>query len=221
MKKIITGFTFLIISLAFIQVAFAQQPSVIWDEATKSWISGPATAPAPAQTNPTAQTQIPQTTTTTPQIIQTVPTTPGNSTVDLGTLMTVITPMLAAISGIFIKNRKDMENKDKELKAEVEKKAEEVRKQTIDEIKAAIVPQLKQIMPVTEQTAKQDVKINQLAEALYEFMGDKTNEIHDKPEIKKQNLIEDVVKSKIIAEQAKNGSGSIVWDDKKKEWVSK
>ena len=91
--------------------------------------------------------------------------------------MTVITPILAGIAGIFVKNRKDMEKKDEEVKAE-----------TIKAIEQAILPKLKQIAPVAEQTAKQDVKISMLAEELYKIMAEKSNEIHDKPEIQQQRL---------------------------------
>jgi hypothetical protein len=179
----------------------AQQASMVWDEATKSWISTPTittTAPQPQQ--------VQQPTT----YIQQQPVTAGQSTVDLGTLMTIITPILAGIAGIFVKNRKDME-----------KKTEETKQETIKTIQEAISPYLKQITPVAEQTAKQSVQLNQLADELYKVMADKANEIHDKPEIKQQTLIEDAVKSKMIAEQTKTPTPSMQWDDVKKEWVSK
>lgn len=192
--------------------AFAQQASMVWDEATKSWVSAPApvVTPTPTQTQQTPQPQVQQLPPQQPQtIIQPQPVTAAQSTVDLGTLMTVITPILAGIAGIFVKNRKDME-----------KKTEETKVETIKTIQEAITPHLKQITPVAEQTAKQDVKIQQLAEEMYKFMAEKANEIHDKPEIKQQTLIEDAVKSKIIAEQTKTAP-SMQWDDVKKEWVSK
>jgi hypothetical protein len=123
--------------------------------------------------------------------------------------MTVITPILAGIAGIFVKNRKDMEKKTEETKAE-----------TIKAIEAAIVPKLKQITPVAEQTAKQSVQLNQLAEELYKLMAEKANDIHDKPEIQQQHLIEDAVRSKMIAEQTKE-MPSMQWDEKTKSWISK
>lgn len=181
-----------------------EQPSVIWDENTKSWVSAPATASVTA-TPTTSTTPAPAPAT----IIQTVPTPAPAAVVDLTTLTAVITPIIAAISGIFIKNRKDMEKNDEKTKEE-----------TIKAIEEAIIPKLKQIVPVAEQTAKQDVKINQLAEELYKIMADKANEIHDKPEIQQQKLLEDAVRSKMIAEQTKT-AGSMYWDDVKKEWVSK
>lgn len=207
-----------------IQPIYAQQASMVWDEATKSWISTPApTTPPPTST--TQQQQIPQQQQQPQTYIQqqpVIPVTAGASTVDLGTLMTIMTPILAGIGGIFIKNKKDMDKKDEEVNKKVEQTAEQVKKQTIEEIKAAILPTLKQITPVAEQTAKQDVKINQLAEELYKLMAEKANDIHDKPEIQQQKLIEDAVRSKIIAEQTKQGQpSSMTWDDKTKSWVSK
>jgi hypothetical protein len=187
----------------------AQQASMVWDEKSKSWVSTPAAATTPAPT-PQIQTQLPQQQPT-QTYIQTQPVTAAQSNVDLGTLMTVITPILAGIAGIFVKNRKDME-----------KKTEETKNETIKTIQEAIAPHLKQITPVAEQTAKQDVKIQQLAEEMYKLMAEKANEIHDKPEIKQQTLIEDAVKSKMIAEQTKTiTTPSMQWDDVKKEWVSK
>jgi hypothetical protein len=189
-----------------VQPIFAQQASMVWDEASKSWVSAPATPTTPT----VPQQQIPQTVYQQPLQQQQVPVvTPGQSTVDLGTLMTVITPILAGIAGIFVKNRKDMEKKDEEVKAD-----------TIKTIQEAIAPKIKQITPVAEQTAKQDVKISQLAEELYKMMAEKSNDIHDKPEIQQQKLIEDTVRSKMIAEQTKD-SASMQWDEKTKSWISK
>jgi hypothetical protein len=192
---------FLILFIVIIvQPIHAQQASMVWDETSKSWISTP-TAPATPTITPQQQPQI---------IQQAVPAvTPAQSTVDLGTLMTVITPILAGIAGIFVKNRKDMEKKTEETKAE-----------TIKAIEAAIVPKLKQITPVAEQTAKQSVQLNQLAEELYKLMAEKANDIHDKPEIQQQHLIEDAVRSKMIAEQTKE-MPSMQWDEKTKSWISK
>ena len=185
----------------------AQQPSMMWDEKTKTWISTPAaataTAPPPVQ-QPATPTAAPPTV-----VQQSIPVTTGSTTVDLGTLVTVITPIIAGIAGVFVKNRKDMEKKDEEVKAE-----------TIKAIEEAIIPKLKQIVPIAEQSAKQDVKISQLAEELYKIMADKANDIHDKPEIQQLRLVEDAAKSKIVAEQAKDSSFT-VWDEKTKSWISK
>jgi hypothetical protein len=197
-----------------------QQPSVVWDEASKSWVSQATTAPPTAPTTQPQQQQYNPPTTVFQQQPTTIPTTAvttSNATVDLGTLATVITPIIAGIAGIFVKQKKDMEKKD-----------EEVKQETIKAIEQAIIPKLKQIVPVAEQTAKQDVKINLLAEELYKIMAEKANDIHDKPEIQQQKLIEDVVRSKMIAEQTKetsssssSSSSSIQWDEKTKSWVSK
>jgi hypothetical protein len=189
-----------------IQPIYAQQASMVWDESSKSWVSTPTAPATPTITTPQPQQQ--------PQIIQqpAIPAavTPAQSTVDLGTLMTVITPILAGIAGVFVKNRKDMEKKTEETKAE-----------TIKAIEAAIVPKLKQITPVAEQTAKQSVQLNQLAEELYKLMAEKANDIHDKPEIQQQHLIEDAVRSKMIAEQTKQETPTMTWDETTKSWISK
>lgn len=199
-----TLFLLLLLLVPATSIIFAQESSITWDENTKSWISTPTPKP------PTPPLAV-QPTPTQTVIQQPVPVvTAGQSTVDLGTLATVITPILAGIAGIFIKNRKDMEKKD-----------EEVKQETIKAIEAAIIPKLKQITPVAEQTAKQSVQLNSLAEELYKVMADKANEIHDKPEIQQQKLIEDVVRSKMIAEQAKQSESSITWDENTKSWVSK
>jgi hypothetical protein len=196
---------FILFVVIIVQPIFAQQASMVWDETSKSWISTPApTTPPPTST--TQQQQTPPPTTIT---IPTTPVATGSTTVDLGTLITVITPILAGIGGLFFKNQKDMDKKD-----------EEVKQETIKAIEQAIIPKLKQIIPVAEQTAKQDVKISMLAEELYKIMADKANEIHDKPEIQQNRLIEDAAKSKIIAEQAKDSS-STFWDEKSKSWVSR
>lgn len=203
--------TLLLLLLQYVDV---NAQSVVWDEASKSWISAPAPTTTPTPTAPQTQQQFIPQTQQTPQpqtIIQPQPVTAAQSTVDLGTLMTVITPILAGIAGVFVKNRKDME-----------KKTEETKQDTIKTIQEAITPHLKQIAPVAEQTAKQDVKISQIAEELYKMMAEKANEIHDKPEIQQQKLIEDTVRSKMIAEQTKTTTvPSLQWDDVKKEWVSK
>jgi hypothetical protein len=197
---------FILFVVILIQPIYAQQASMVWDETSKSWVSTPTAPATPTITTPQPQQQ------QQPQIIQqAVPAvTPAQSTVDLGTLMTVITPILAGIAGVFVKNRKDMEKKTEETKAE-----------TIKAIEAAIVPKLKQITPVAEQTAKQSVQLNQLAEELYKLMAEKADTIHDKPEIQQQHLIEDAVRSKMIAEQTKQEPASMTWDEKTKSWISK
>ena len=129
---IIKYFSILIILLTLIQLVYGQQqqqPSVIWDENTKSWVSVPSssntavTATTPS-TTPQAQTPLPQQVPTLqqqPQIIQTVPTSAGSAPVDLGTLMTVIGPMFAAITAWLAKKQSD----DKKDKARIENEAKE------------------------------------------------------------------------------------------------
>lgn len=219
---------FLIIVLGLPTTTAAMAQSVVWDEASKSWISTPAapattaTAPAPVQQQ---QQPVQQQQYNPPVFQQPIPTqqqvTTSNATVDLGTLAGIITPIIAGIAGIFIKNRKDMEKKD-----------EEVKESTVKMIEDAIIPKLKQIVPVAEQTAKQDVKINEIANLIYNIMGEKANEITNMPEIQQQKLLEDAIRSKIIAEQinkenkpktttSTKSEPSLVWDEVKKEWVSK
>src|SRR5215212_10944230 len=203
----VTIFLLSIIVIVPTTTATAQQASMVWDEASKSWVSAPAPATTPTPTTTIPQQQLPQT------IIQQqpIPVVAGQSTVDLGTLATVITPILAGIAGIFLKTRKDMEKKD-----------EDVKKDTVNAINQALEPKLKQITPVAEQTAKQSVQLNQLAEELYKIMAEKANDIKDKPEIQQQKLLEDQIRSKIIAEQAKeSSSASMVWDETTKSWISK
>src|SRR5215216_2943477 len=116
---------------------------------------------------PTPQQQIPilpgQT------YVQPIPTNAGGSSVDLGTLMTILTPVLGGIAGLFIKNRKDMEKSDKQV--------EQTTKQQIDQVLQKIYPALQQNAAVANQTAKQDVKLNEVTNLLYKIMGDKANEI--------------------------------------------
>jgi gas vesicle protein len=211
----------IVIGGGVLETAIAQQqttqPSVVWDEASKTWVSAATPAPQPVQ--PPQQQYIPPTiqqpTTTT-----TIPITTSNATVDLGTLAGIITPIIGAIAGIFLKTKKDMEKKD-----------EEVKQSTVNMIEQAIIPKLQQIVPVAQQTAKQDTKINDIANLLYSIMGEKANEITNMPEIQQQKLLEDSIRSKIIAEQiskenkpqtTKTSTGpSLVWDEVKKEWVSK
>jgi hypothetical protein len=147
-------------------------------------------APQQQQVIPPSQQYVPQ---PPPTIIQTVPTTAPSATVDLGTLMTVLTPILAGIAGMFFKNRKDMDKKDKEV--------EQKTTSTIDQIVQSIIPMLQQNVKVAKVTANQEVKINEVSNLLYKVMGEKANEIQGLPEIQQVNLLKDAIKSQIIAEQ--------------------
>lgn len=213
LKSFFTAISFLFLFFIIVVTSTAYGQSVVWDENTKSWVST-ATAPTP---QPQQQVQTTQPQTPAPTVIQTVPTTAPNSAVDLGTLATVVTPIIGAIAGIFIKNKKDMEKKD-----------EQVKQTTIDMIQQAVMPTLKQITPVAEQTAKQDIKLKEFGELIYKIMGEEANKISGMPEIQQQKLLEDAVRSKILAEQTykqnnnnTSSTPSMVWDDIKKEWVSK
>jgi hypothetical protein len=181
--------------LVLLQAVDAQQQQ----QSTNPYATTP-TPTNPPQTTTSQQppqTQIPATTTTTTPppatIIQTVPTTAATGTVDLGTLMTVLTPILAGIAGMFLKNRKDMDKKDKEV--------EQKTTGTIDQIIQQIYPLLQQNAQVANVTAKQEVKINEVTNLLYKVMGEeKANEIQGLPEIQQVNLLKDAIKTQILAE---------------------
>ena len=63
-------------------------------------------------------------------------------------------------------------------------------------IEQFVLPALQQNKKFVEHTQGQDVKIEQIAEILYKFMGDKADEIKDKPEVKQKKLIEDAALAK-------------------------
>lgn len=214
---------FVLLTAFFLYYADVSAQSVVWDEKSKSWVST-ATAPAPATTPTPTPTPQPQTTTTAPTVIQTVPTTAPAASVDLGTLAAVLTPIVGAISAFFVKNRKDMEKKDDEV--------EQKSKQFIEQVMGRIYPLLQQNTVIANQTAKQDVKIKEISDLIFKVMGEEANKIQGMPEIKQENMLKDMVMSQISAQQYQhqvnqvptpktNAQPSMVWDDIKKEWVSK
>jgi hypothetical protein len=65
-------------------------------------------------------------------------------------------------------------------------------KNSANMIETFVLPALQQNKKFVEKTEVQDVKIEQIAEALYKFMGpEAANNITDKPEIKQKQLIAD------------------------------
>src|SRR5688572_18923482 len=138
-----------------------------------------------AVTNTTATT-VPAAT-----IIQQVPVPAASGSVDLATLLGVLTPIIAGVAGMFVKQQKDMKKNDQN----VEQKSTGI-------IEQFILPLLKQNSTAVNQTAKQDVKLNEVANLLYKVMGEqKANEITGLPEIQQVNLLKDQIRSEIMAEQ--------------------
>src|SRR5688572_3693263 len=123
----------LVVFVLFPHSIYAQ--SVVWDNKTQSWVSQqPVIVQQPTQPQAPILPAIPQTQQQLPQtVIQTVPTTPAGSSVDLGTLLTVITPILGGIAGIFFKQQKDMKKND-----------QQVEQKTTGIIENMILPLLKQ-----------------------------------------------------------------------------
>ena len=65
-------------------------------------------------------------------------------------------------------------------------------KKLLEVLDGYVIPALQQGEKVAEITARQEVKAKQFGEILYEFMGDKADEIKDKYEVKLANLSKDV-----------------------------
>jgi hypothetical protein len=145
-----------------------------------------AFAQAAATTTPTT----PPPTTVPPTIIQQVPTTTSGSSVDLTTLVGVITPILGGIAAMFFKQKKDMEKNDQSV---------EIKQKSM--IEQMILPLLKQNASVVNQTATQDVKLNEAINLIYTTMGEQANNIQGMPAIQQAKLLEDQIRSKILAEQ--------------------
>jgi len=166
-------------------------------------------------------------------VIQQVPTTTSGATVDLTTLIGILTPILGGVAGMFFKQKKDMEKND--LTVEAKQKGM---------IENMILPLLKQNAQVVNQTATQDVKLNEAINLIYTTMGDNANNIQNMPAIQQAKLIEDQIRSKILAEQYQaqlqnvekrvvtppappavvakpTKQPSIVWDEATQSWVSK
>jgi len=187
---------FAVMFVFFYQGAYSQQQQNTNPYETPT---PPPSPPPPVQTPQYYVTpQLPQQQSQIPLVggqtyVQPVPTNAGGSSVDLGTLMTILTPVLGGIAGLFIKNRKDMEKSDKQV--------EQTTKQQIDQVLQKIYPALQQNAAVANQTAKQDVKLNEVTNLLYKIMGDKANEIQGLPEIQQVNLLRDAIQSEMIAKQ--------------------
>lgn len=112
-------------------------------------------------------------TATTPAIAQSAP-------IDVNTLVASLT----AIGGLAYAVMKKMSANMKNAKNESIKEAANM-------IETYILPALQQNSKFVEKTQVQDVKIEQLAEALYQYMGKDADKIKDKPEIQQKKLIAD------------------------------
>lgn len=112
-------------------------------------------------------------TATAPAIAQSAP-------IDINTLVAALVPLggLAyAVMKVMSEKMKKSENTSLENSANM--------------IEQFVLPALQQNKKFVDKTQVQDVKIEQLANALYDFMGKNSNAIKDKPEIQQRNLIAD------------------------------
>jgi hypothetical protein len=193
-----------------------------------------ALAQAAQKTTEVATTTTPPTTTTVPPtIIQQVPTTSA-ATVDLTTLVGIITPILGGIAAMFFKQKKDIDKNDQLV---------DIKQKSM--IEQMILPLLKQNANVVNQTATQDVKLNEAINLIYTTMGEQANNITGLPAIQQQKLLEDQIRSKIMAEQYQaqlnqvekkvtapvvkakakpapvTAEPTVQWDESTQTWVSK
>lgn len=117
-------------------------------------------------------------TATTPAIASSAP-------VDINTLLAALVPLGGLAYAVM------------KVMSEKMKKSENTNlKKSADLIEQFVLPALQQNSKFVEKTQVQDVKIEQLASALYDFMGKNANTIHDKPAIQQKKLIEDAAVSK-------------------------
>jgi hypothetical protein len=174
----------------------------------------------------------------------TTPAIAASAPVDINTLVAALVPLGGLAYAVM-----------KILKDKMKKSESESIKNTANMIETYILPALQQNSKFVEKTQVQDVKIEQLASALYDFMGKSANNIHDKPDIKQKKLIEDAAIAKKEKEDydakvkqvedlkiklglvkppppvaatpppkpvvTKESAPSMVWDEVKKEWISK
>jgi hypothetical protein len=117
-------------------------------------------------------------TATTPAIATSAP-------VDINTLLAALVPLGGLAYAVM-----------KVLKDKMKKSESTSLKNTANMIETFVLPALQSNSKFVEKTQVQDVKIEQLASALYDFMGKNANAIHDKPEIRQKNLIADAAVSK-------------------------
>lgn len=110
----------------------------------------------------------------------TTPAVAASAPVDVNTLIAALVPLGGLAYAIMKKMSANMKNAKNES-----------LKETANIIETYILPALQQNSKFVEKTQVQDVKIEQLAEEVYKVMGNKSNDIHDKPEIKQKQLIAD------------------------------
>ena len=110
----------------------------------------------------------------------TAPAIATSAPVDVNTLLAALIPLGGLAYAVM-----------KVLKDKMKKSENTSIKNTADMIETYVLPALQQNGKFVEKTQVQDVKIEQLASALYDFMGKSANNIHDKPEIKQRQLIAD------------------------------
>lgn len=112
-------------------------------------------------------------TATAPAIAQSAP-------IDINTLVAALVPLGGLAYAVM------------KVMSEKMKKSENTSlKNSANMIEQFVLPALQQNKKFVDKTQVQDVKIEQLASALYDFMGKNSNAIKDKPEIQQRNLIAD------------------------------
>lgn len=112
-------------------------------------------------------------TATAPAIAQSAP-------IDINTLVAALVPLGGLAYAVM------------KVMSEKMKKSENTSlKNSANMIEQFVLPALQQNKKFVDKTQVQDVKIEQLANALYDFMGKNSNAIKDKPEIQQRNLIAD------------------------------
>lgn len=117
-------------------------------------------------------------TATAPAVVQSAP-------IDVNTLLAALVPLGGLAYAIMKKMSANMKNAKNES-----------LKETANIIETYILPALQQNSKFVEKTQVQDVKIEQLAEAVYQYMGKDADKIKDKPEIQQKKLIADAAIAK-------------------------
>lgn len=75
----------------------------------------------------------------------------------------------------------------------------ESAKQIVNTIDEYVIPILQSGQNIALSTKNQEIKIKQIGEILYEFMGERANEIKDKYQVKLDNLNADIQKTSATA----------------------
>jgi hypothetical protein len=122
--------------------------------------------------------------------MQTAAQTATTAPIDINTLIT----SLAALGGVGYAILKTMSEKMKKSKNESIREAGSM-------ILTNILPLLEQNKKFVDNTANQDVKIDQITTALYDYMGEDANKITGLEEIKKRKVIIDAAVSAVEKQQ--------------------